>query len=93
MKMSLLIGLALLLSGCAAIYLGSPNQRWLPAPWRARLARFLGGLLLALGWLALTRDMQWLTTAFVSLTALMLFFSLLPYLGAFLDMRRKGRHV
>jgi uncharacterized membrane protein len=92
MKLFVLIGLALVSLGCVCIYLASPNQRWLPAPWRARPARWAGVLLLLGGGVALARQMQLLTTIFVFATVLMLLFSVLPYLGALLSLRRRGQH-
>lgn len=92
MKLFVLIGLALVSLGCVCIYLASPNQRWLSAPWRARPARWVGSVLLLGGGVALAREMQLLTTIFVFVTVLMLLFSVLPYLGAFLSIRRRGQH-
>ncbi|MBV2160524.1 hypothetical protein [Achromobacter denitrificans] len=85
-----LIGLAALLLGCAAFYLASPNQRWRAAPIASRPARAVGGLLLVLGWLALAQDMLPLTASFVFATFLMLVFSVLPYVGALLNVRRRA---
>jgi len=93
MKIFTLIGLILIAQGCASIYLASPNQRWLVAPWRALPARLAGGVLLVLGGFALGREMQLLTTIFVIVTALMLIFSVLPYLGALLSTGRRERHA
>lgn len=92
MKLFVLIGLALVSLGCVCIYLASPNQRWLSAPWRARSARWVGSVLLLGGGVALAREMQLLTTIFVFVTVLMLLFSVLPYLGALLSIRRRGQH-
>lgn len=81
------IGLLLVLSGSAFIYLASPNQRWLAAPLTGRPGRALG--LLLIGWLCLTRDMQILAATFVLVTFLMLAFVLLPYLGALRSIGRE----
>lgn len=74
-------GLLLCFLGCCAIYLASPNQRWLMRPLSARPGRALGGILLILGGLALGQAMQAVTAAFVFATWLMLLFSLLPYVA------------
>ena len=87
------IALLILCLGCTAIYLASPNQRWLarPLPGRiSRIARLGGFLLLALGWLALRQTLQAVTASFFFLTFLMLVFSLQPYIGALLH-KRGGR--
>lgn len=78
------IALLTLFLGCTAIYLASPNQRWLVRPLSGRPARLGGILLLALGWFALRQTLQAVTASFVFLTFLMLVFSLQPYLGALL---------
>lgn len=90
MSVFILIGFVALLLGAAGFYLASPNQRWLAAPLAARPARIAGGLLLALGWLALAQAMQLLTASFVGITFLMLVFTLLPYLGAWPGNGRGG---
>jgi len=77
-----LSGLCFTLAGALAIYLASPNQRWLDRALPARPARLAGAVLLAAGWLALRQAMQSLTACFVWLTWLMLVFTLLPYFGA-----------
>lgn len=83
-----LLGVAATLAGCVCIYLASAHQRWRAAPWPARPARAAGAVLLALGWLALAQDMQRLTAAFSFATLVMLVFTLLPYVGALLSLRR-----
>jgi hypothetical protein len=74
--------------GCAALYLASPNQRWRTAPWPAGPARAVGAGLLALSLLAFGQVMQATTAAFSFATWLMLVFTLLPYAGALLSLRR-----
>ena len=83
-----LLALAAILVGCAAIYLASPNQRWLAAPWPARRARVLGVALLSFGWFGLAWHMQALTATFAFVTAVMLVLSVLPYIGALFGVRR-----
>jgi hypothetical protein len=90
MKILGLIALIVIALGCSCIYLASPNQRWLVAPWPLRPARGIGALLLALGWWCLAQEMRSLTAIFVFVTALMLVFSVLPYLGALLGGGRRG---
>jgi len=84
------IVLALLaaLAGCTCVYLSSVNQRWMDAPWPAWPARCVGAGLLTLSVLALSREVNRLTAAFIFLTALMLVFSALPYVGALLNKKR-----
>lgn len=74
--------------GCLCIYAASPHQRCFAAPWPLWPARGGGGALLALGWWGLAQAMQPLTATFVFVTTLMLVFAVLPYLGAFLYVRR-----
>lgn len=81
------LGLMLALAGSLFIYLASPNQRWLAAPWAALPARGAGGLLLLGAWLALLRDFQVLVAVFFLGTWLMLLFVAWPYLGALMPGR------
>lgn len=88
MQTLILLALVAILVGCAVIYLASPNQRWLVAPWPARRARMLGAALLGVGWFGLAWHMQALTAAFVFVTTVMLVLSVLPYIGALFGVRR-----
>lgn len=88
MKLFTLLGLGAALLGCVCIYLASPHQRWLEAPWPARAARCAGAVLLVLGGLGLAQDMHRVTAAFTYLTLLMLVFSVLPYLGALRSVKQ-----
>jgi len=81
-------GFVAVTAGCTCLYLSSPNQRWLAGPWPAGPARAAGAALLALGALGLAQRAQALTAVFIFVTAAMLVFVALPYLGAFLDARR-----
>ncbi len=83
-----LTGLFLSLSGCTAIYLASPNQRWRKAPLPRYTARLGGVLLLGLGGFCLAQVMQLLAASFVLITFVMLVFTLLPYGGA---LRNPGK--
>ena len=83
-----LIGLAATTMAGLCLYVASPNQRLLAAPWPRWPARMVSMGLLVLGWLALTQDMQRLTTAFVLGTLLMLVLTVLPYAGALTHVRR-----
>ena len=84
------IGLVASLFGCVSLYLASPHQSLLAARWSTRPARIWGLTLLALGVLCLARGMQALTASFVFVTTMMLVFSVLPYIGALRNIRRKG---
>jgi len=88
MTLFTLAGLAAVIAGCLCIYWASENQRWLAAPWPRGPARAGGAVLLLLGWLFLARDAQFVAATFTFITALMLVFSLLPYIGAYLHERR-----
>jgi hypothetical protein len=76
-----LLGPGAVILGSACLYLASPNQRWLAAPWPAAPARGAALVLLALGGYGLAQHMQAATAAFVLLTLLMLACAVLPYLG------------
>lgn len=86
-----LIGLLALLSGAAAIYLASPNQRWLSAPWPARPARLSGLLLLLAGYLALRQALQPAAGTFVFVHGLIVLFILFPCLSALRGAQQKTR--
>lgn len=82
MATALPLGLLLALAGSLAIYLASPNQRWLARPLMGRPARVAGFILLALGLLSLRQSLQATPAVFVLVTWAMLLFVLWPYLGA-----------
>jgi len=82
MKTCTLLGLLLSLWGSMAFYLASPNQRWLAKAWPRRTAQLAGAALLILGGYCLLLTMQAVTASFVFVTWLMLVFTALPYLGA-----------
>ncbi|MBC9070998.1 hypothetical protein IAI53_03390 [Thauera sp. CAU 1555] len=90
MNAYLLLALASALAGCSSIYLASPNQRWRSTPWRAGPARATGAGLLVVCLIAFGQVMQATTAAFVFLTLLMLAFTLLPYAGALISLRRRS---
>ena len=81
-------GLGLSTLACLCVYAASPNQKLWPAAWPAWPARLAGAGLLAAGWLAFRQDMQRLAAAFALVTAVMLVFSVLPYIGAWFHARR-----
>lgn len=83
------LGLLLATAGSASIYLASPNQRWLVAPWPARHARTAGTLLLAAALIVLLQVLRPAAGCFVFLHWLMLLFVLFPYLGALRSARRR----
>lgn len=78
--------------GCFCIYRASPNQRWRGTPWPAKPARTAGIALLALGAWACLREYTAVAAVFLFCTALMLFFCLIPYLGALVGLRRSDTH-
>ena len=88
MNASTSVALAAALAGCACIHLTSPNQRWRLAPLPGRPARGAGLALLVMSWLSLRQDMQAITATFTFASMLILIFILLPYLGAFIAMKR-----
>lgn len=92
MQSLILPSLIALFLGCLGIYLGSPNQRWRCAPWPPLAARAAGSVGLALGAWGCLRAFSIVAAVFVFCTALMLFFSLIPYLGALAASRRSDRH-
>lgn len=83
-----LLGLAACSVGCLSIYLASPHQRLLAVAWPARPARAGGAFALLLSWLAFAQGLQTLAATYVLITQLMLLFALLPYLGAWRQLRR-----
>lgn len=88
MQVLILFSLIALLLGCFCIYRASPNQRWGGAPWPPAPARIAGVALLALGGWGCLHGFTALAAVFVWATALMLFFCLIPYVGAYLGLRR-----
>ncbi len=82
MNMFVLCGLLALLAGSVCIYLASTHQRWLNKALPTGPACISGGVLLLLGWLALGQSMQTVAASFVFVTALMLLWVVLPYVGA-----------
>ncbi|KGD90096.1 hypothetical protein JL37_19185 [Achromobacter sp. RTa] len=92
MQLLHMFGLAAIFLGCFCIYRASPNQRWRSAPWPAAPARAAGVALLAFGGWACLRAYSAVAAVFVFCTALMLFFCLIPYLGALIGLRRGDSH-
>ena len=92
MEVLTLLSLASLFLGCFCIYRASPNQRWGAAHWPALPARALGVLLLASGGWGCLRAFSAVAAVFVFCTALMLFFSLIPYLGVLAGSHRSDTH-
>lgn len=88
MNTSTALALTAALTGCACLHLASPNQRWRLAPLPSRPAQGAGLALLVMSWLGLRQDMQTITATFTLASMLMLIFVLLPYLGAFIAMKR-----
>lgn len=78
----ILLALLLLTAACLCLYLASPNQLWLSRTWRTSPAVGAGAAGLALSFWTLLQAMQPLTAGFFFITALMLIFPLLAYLGA-----------
>ena len=92
MGVLILFSLASLFVGCFCIYRASPNQRWGAASWPAPYARVAGGLLLALGGWGCLGAFSVVAAVFVFCTALMLFFSLMPYRGVLAGLRGSDTH-
>ncbi|WAI85189.1 MULTISPECIES: hypothetical protein [Achromobacter] len=92
MQVVIPLSLTVMFLGCLCLYLASPNQRWRAAPARALPARSAGAVLLALSAWGCLHAFTAVAAVFVFCTGLMLCFSLIPYLGAFIDMRRRGSH-
>jgi hypothetical protein len=82
--MNLLLPCGLLLAGAGAVlgHLASPHQRWRSRPVPRRPALWGAAGLLAAAALVLGLTLQRLTVAWVLLTWLMAWWTLLPYLGA-----------
>jgi nicotinamide riboside transporter PnuC len=83
-----LIGLFASAIGCICLYLAAENQRWLVVPWPRPLAWPAAVCCLVLGWLGIVQEAQVITATFIFVTELMLVFSILPYIGALLHVRR-----
>ena len=92
MEVLILLSLASLFVGCFCIYRASPNQRWGVDPWPVLPARATGLLLLALSGWGCLHAFSAVAAVFVFCTALMLFFSLIPYLGVLAGLRRSDTH-
>ncbi|KOF53439.1 MULTISPECIES: hypothetical protein [unclassified Achromobacter] len=88
MQAFILIGLTAVLAGCFCIYMASPNQRWREAAWPRLPARVIGAALLAAGAWSFLQRMDTVAGLFAFATALMLFFWLVPYVGALVGIRR-----
>ncbi|MFD4840085.1 hypothetical protein ACFWP0_21470 [Achromobacter sp. NPDC058515] len=82
------VSLIAMFLGCFCIYRASPNQRWRATPWPALRARAAGIALLAFGGWGCLREFSAVAAVFVFCTAVMLFFCLVPYLGALAGLRR-----
>ncbi|CAB3629180.1 hypothetical protein [Achromobacter aegrifaciens] len=92
MEVLILSSLASLFLGSFCIYRASPNQRWGATSWPVLPARVAGILLLALGGWGCLRAFSAVAAVFVFCTALMLFFSLMPYLGVLAGLRGSDTH-
>ena len=84
------LGLLVALLGATSIHLASAHQRWRAAPLPARAARSAGFALLAISLAILLRVLQPAAAVFVFVHGLMLFWILLPTLGAWRRSRRKA---
>lgn len=92
MPVLILASLTAVCIGCFCIYRASPNQQWGAAPWAAAPARTTGLALLALGGWGCLSGFTAVAAVFVFCTALMLFFSLIPYVGVLRGLRRRDAH-
>ncbi len=90
MNYLVLLGLLVAVLGCVGIYLSSPRQRWLRTPLPARSARGSGFALLVGAWSLWALELHPLTATYVLLTTVMAHFVVLPYLGAYVALRREG---
>ena len=86
------LSLIVMFLGCFCIYRASPNQRLSPTPWPAAAARAAGAVLLAVAGWACLHAFEVVAAVFVFCTALMFFFSLIPYLGVLVGLRRDDTH-
>jgi len=86
---SFLIGLGLAASGCGCLYFSASRQNWLARPWPAGASRLVGAALLVSGSVVLMQSQQSVAAAFTLATVAMTVFMLVPYVGAWLSVRRR----
>ncbi len=85
----LALGAAATILGALCLYLASPNQQLMAAPWRARPARTGGLFLLALGLPLLDGALTTLAASLAFATLLMLVPAVLPYVGLLAGQARR----
>ena len=86
--MIVLLALALIILGCACLYLASPNQKWLAQALPGRPALVAGSLLIAAGVAAWIAALRPLVGFFVALHVAMVCLFVFPYSAVLL--RRKN---
>lgn len=74
---------------CLALYLASPNQRWLARAWSARPARVLAAMLWLTSLTLAVQAMQAVAAVFTLGVWSMLLLTLFPYLGAWRTPQRE----
>lgn len=87
-----ILALTLTICGCAALYLASPNQKWLSwiPPRRPLLAA--ASLLLGTGLVSWMVTLRPLSGVFVTLHVAMVCLLAFPYVAAFRAAWRRSRH-
>lgn len=84
------LALALVVLGCASLYLASPNQKWLAQALPGRPALVAGLLLLAAGLVAWIAALRFWVGFFVALHVVMVCLFVFPYAAALRNLGRKG---
>lgn len=77
--------------GASLFYLSTTGQRWLRAPWPARLARSAAAACVALSLACAAQALQPATSLSVVVTTLMASLMAYPFIGALLERRRARR--
>ncbi|MGF6571544.1 peptidoglycan/LPS O-acetylase OafA/YrhL [Paraburkholderia sp. GAS333] len=78
-------------AGALLLYVSSPAQRWLRAPWPARSARLAALVCVAISLVCAARALQPATSLSVVVTVLMACLTAAPFIGALIDHSRSKR--
>lgn len=78
-------------AGALLLYLSSPAQHWLRAPWPARPARWVALAGIAMSLVCAARALQPVTSLSVVVTVLMAALTAAPFIGALIGRSRAGR--